>query len=76
MESFARVTGFTAVHLKYILSMVGGTIRMLVFGEFRTVCPIPLEISFHFLFLTGPGEQVEESVQSNDWYRQMKLAGG
>lgn len=74
MESFTRVTGFTAIHLKYILSMFGGTIRMLVFGERWSTRPISLEIGFHFLFLIG--EQVEESVQSNAWYRQLKLAGG
>jgi len=53
---------------------LGGTIRMLVFGERWSTRPISLEIGFHFLFLKG--EQVEESVQSNAWYRQLKLAGG
>lgn len=72
MESFLRVTGFTAVHLKYILSMFGGTIRTLVLGERGSTRPITLETGFHFLF----GGQFEESVQSNDWYRQLKLAEG
>ena len=74
MESFARVTGFTAVHLKYTLSMFGGTMRMLVFGDRGSKRPITFGTSFHFLLLKG--EQFEESVQSNDWYRQMKLAEG
>ena len=74
MKSLVRVTGFTAVHLKYSLSMLGGTIRMLVFGERWSTRPISLEIGLHFLFLKD--EQVEESVQSNGWYFQLKLAGG
>lgn len=76
MESFSLVTGFTAIHLKYILSMFGGTIRMLVFGERWSTRPISLEIGFHFLFLIGEQVEPEESVQSNAWYRQLKLAGG
>ena len=72
MESFLRVSGFTAVHLKYILSMFGGTKRRLVLGERESTRPITLGTGFHFL----SGEQFEESVQSNDWYHQLKLAEG
>ena len=74
MESFARVTGFTAVHLKYTLLMFGGTMRTLVLGERGSTRPITLGTGFHFLFLTG--EQFEGSVQSNGWYHQLKLAEG
>ena len=74
MESFARVTGFTAVHLKYTLSMFGGTMRILVLGERGSPRPILLVTSFHVLLLKD--EQLEESVQTNDWYRQEKLAAG
>ena len=74
MESFARVTGFTAVHLKYTLSMFDGTMRTLVLGERGSTRPILLVTSFHLLLLKD--EQLEESVQSNDWYRQVKLAEG
>ena len=64
MKSFAPVTGFIAVHLKYILSICRGTIRTLVLGERGSTRPIFLEIGFHFLFSTR--EQLEESVQAND----------
>ena len=74
MESFARVTGFTAVHLKYTLLMFGGTTRTLVLGERGSTRPIMLETGLHFLFLAGA--QFEESVQFNGWYRQLKLAAG
>ena len=72
METFLRVLGFTAVHLKNILSMFGGTTRTLVLGERGSTLPITPGTGFHFLF----GEQFEGSVQSNDWYRQLKLAEG
>ena len=74
MESFARVTGFTAVHWKYTLLMFGGTMRTLVLGERASTRPITLGTGFHFLFLKGA--QFEESVQFNAWYRQLKLAEG
>ena len=74
MESLARVTGFSAVHLKYTLSMFGGTMRMLLLGERGSTRPILLVTSFHFLLLKD--EQLEESVQFNGWYRQLKLAEG
>ena len=74
MESFARVTGFSAVHLKYTLSIFGGTMRMLLLGERGSTRPILLVTSFHFLLLKD--EQLEESAQSNGWYRQLKLAEG
>ena len=73
MESFARVTGFTAVHLKYTLLICGGTMRTLVLGERASTRPIT-RTGFQFSFLTG--KQFEESLQCNDWYCQLKLAEG
>ena len=72
LESFARVTRFSAVHLKYMFWMFPGSIRTLVLSERFSTSP---NVTFIHLFL-GLGQVRVPTAQFRGWYCHLKIAGG
>ena len=60
LEAFARVIGFSAMHLKYIFSTYPGNIRTLVLSVRFFISPKPVRL---FQLLVGFGQLDEDKLQ-------------